>query len=219
MSAAQPRERSTTLEHKSLPERVHQILRQRILDNELPAGTPLVELPLAAEFGVSRTTVRSALRELHAERLIEISPRRGSRVTRMSQRDIDEVCYARYVLEAAGLPEVLADGRAALVRAMSEALERMKSAVTAGDTSDVILADTELHRAIVSAPNHPVVIDMWDSLNGQMGALMRSDLDRQGIEIDETVRRHARLVTAVRRYSPDRVVAMLRSHYLDPMKS
>jgi GntR family transcriptional regulator, rspAB operon transcriptional repressor len=216
MSAKAPGERSTMLEHKSLPERVHQILRQRILDNDLPAGTALVELPLAAEFGVSRTTIRSALRELHADRLIEISPRRGSTVTRMSQRDIDEVCYARYVLEAAGLPEVLETGRAALVRVMAEAVEHMKSAVAAGDTSGVILADTELHRAIVSAANHPVVIDMWDSLNGQMGALMRSDLDRQGIEIDETVRRHARLVTAVRRQSPDRVVAALHRHYLGP---
>lgn len=217
MAASHPGERSTVLDHKSLPERVHQILRQRILDNELPAGTALVELPLAAEFGVSRTTIRSALRELQAERLIEINPRRGTTVSRMSQRDIDEVCYARFVLEAACLPEVLPGGRAALVRAMTDALEHMKSAAAAGDTSGVILADTELHRATVAATSHPVVLDMWDGLNAQMGALMRSALDRQGIELDETVRRHVKLISVVRRQGLDRVVDELRRHYLGPV--
>ena len=61
---------STIVQHQSLPERVHQILRERILTKELPAGTLLIELDLSEEFGVSRTTIRSALRELKAERLI-----------------------------------------------------------------------------------------------------------------------------------------------------
>jgi DNA-binding GntR family transcriptional regulator len=42
------------LEHVSLPEAVSRALRHRILNNELPAETRLVEASLAAEFGVSR---------------------------------------------------------------------------------------------------------------------------------------------------------------------
>src|SRR5262245_18180259 len=92
------RRRRDVLQHRSLPESVHQVLRLRILNNELPAGTPLIELNLADEFGVSRTNVRAALRELAAERLIEVRPRRQTIVTRMSAEDIEEACYARYVL-------------------------------------------------------------------------------------------------------------------------
>jgi DNA-binding GntR family transcriptional regulator len=207
---------SSVVQLRSLPEQVHEILRLRILNNELPAGAPLPEFPLAEEFGVSRTTIRSAMRELQAERLIEVSPRRGSTVTRMSERDIQEVCYARYVLEAAGLPEVLPGVRPQLARDIKAALERMKSAATAGDAAGVIRADTELHRAIMAAAGHPVLLDMWESLNGQMGALMRSDLDRQGIGLEVTVRRHARLLSVMRQGQADDVVAALRMHYLDP---
>jgi GntR family transcriptional regulator, rspAB operon transcriptional repressor len=207
---------SSVLEHRSLPEQVHEILRLRILNNELPAGAPLAEVPLAAEFGVSRTTIRSAMRELQAERLIEVSPRRGSTVSRMSDSDIREVCYARYVLEAAAYHDALPGNRERLVADMESALARMESAARSGDTAGVILTDTDLHRAVMTAAGHPVLLDLWESLNGQMGALMRSDLDRQGIGLDVTAGGHARLLSVIRERAADEVIAALRLHYLDP---
>ena len=63
--------------HQSLPELVRLTLRRRILNNELAAGERLTEASLAAEFGVSRTTLRSALTALQNDRLVEFSPRRG----------------------------------------------------------------------------------------------------------------------------------------------
>ena len=91
------------LEHVSLPEAVSRALRRRILNNELPAETRLVEANLAAEFGVSRGTIRDAMRSLQAEGLIAIVPRRYSVVTRMSPEDAEDVCFARYVLEHASI--------------------------------------------------------------------------------------------------------------------
>ena len=81
--------------HLSLPDEVHLTLKRRILNNELTSGERLVESNLAAEFGVSRTTLRSALRELKNEGLVEITPRRGCFVARMSQADIEDACFAR----------------------------------------------------------------------------------------------------------------------------
>src|SRR2546421_11071751 len=91
------------LDHVSLPEAVGKALRHRILNNEIPAETRLVEANLAAEFGVSRATIRDAMRSLQAEGLIAIVPRRYSVVTRMSLEDAEDVCFARYVLERASL--------------------------------------------------------------------------------------------------------------------
>jgi DNA-binding GntR family transcriptional regulator len=69
--------------HQSLPEVVRLTLRRRILNNELAAGERLIEANLAAEFGVSRTTLRAALMELKNDRLVEFLPRRGCSVARM----------------------------------------------------------------------------------------------------------------------------------------
>lgn len=206
----------TVFRHRSLPESVHEVLRSRILNNELPAGTPLVEIPLAEEFGVSRTTVRAALRELRSERLVEVLPRRGTFVTRMSATDVVEACYARFVLESAGLAEVWETARTTLVADMVQAVQVMQEACDREDLAAIVEADTAFHRLIVEAGRHPRIIELWSTLNGQMGALMRSSLDRQGIDLTEAVQRHTKLVTAFRRKDPAVALAALQLHYLDP---
>jgi DNA-binding GntR family transcriptional regulator len=200
--------------HRSLPESVHEILRARILNNEIPAGAPLLEVALAEEFGVSRTTIRAAMRELHAERLIEITPRRGSTVIRMSEEDALEVCFARYTLESISSKELSRGGRRELADRMDEALQVMALCGTKGDLAGVVEADTELHKLIVQASGHRLIVDMWSGLNAQMGALMRSSLDRQHIGLDETVRRHETLIAAFRDLPRNAVDAALREHYV-----
>src|SRR5262249_61571005 len=108
----------TILEHVSLPEAVGRALRHRILNNELPADTRLVEANLASEFGVSRGTIRDAMRSLQSEGLIEIVPRRYSIVTRMSSEDAEDVCFARYVLEDASVKGGLGQRRKDLSRSL-----------------------------------------------------------------------------------------------------
>jgi GntR family transcriptional regulator, rspAB operon transcriptional repressor len=200
--------------HRSLPESVHEILRARILNNEIPAGAPLLEVALAEEFGVSRTTIRAAMRELHAERLIEITPRRGSTVIRMSEEDALEVCFARYTLESISVKELSRGERRSLADRMEEALQVMALCGTKGDMAGVVEADTELHQLIVQASGHPLIVDMWSGLNAQMGALMRSSLDRQRIGLEETVRRHETLIEAFRGQPRNAVDAALREHYV-----
>jgi GntR family transcriptional regulator, rspAB operon transcriptional repressor len=204
----------SVLRHLSLPESVHEILRARILNNEIPAGTPLLEVALSEEFGVSRTTIRAAMRELQAERLIEITPRRGTTVIRMSEADAREVCFARYTLEEVSLKGLRKTERRDLADRMDEVLQVMDLCATKGDLAGVVEADTDLHRVIVEASGHPLIVDMWVGLNGQMGALMRSSLDRQRIELAETVRRHAELIATFREQPSAAVGAALREHYL-----
>jgi DNA-binding GntR family transcriptional regulator len=206
---------STIVQHQSLPERVHQILRDRILAKELPAGTLLIELDLSEEFGVSRTTIRSALRELKAERLIEVSPRRGSSVSRMSAELSMEICMARYALEGADLERVLRADRPGLTARMEDALGAMKDAASSGDLSALVQADTDLHRHVVAAADLPLLLDLWQGLNGQMAALMLSSLDRQGIDLQESVRRHAELIEDFRTMRPAQAVKALREHYVN----
>jgi DNA-binding GntR family transcriptional regulator len=56
--------------------------------------------------------------------------------------------------------------------------------------------------------------DLWSMLNSQMGALMRAELDRQGIEMLETVQRHQGIVSAVSDGDLPRLRAELRTHYM-----
>ena len=137
-------------------------------------------------------------------------------VTRMSAEDVTEVCYARFVLESAGLSEVWESTRTSLAARMSEVVHQMQLAADKGDLAGIVEADTDLHRLIVTAAGHPRLVELWSTMNGQMGALMRSSLERQHIDLSEAVTRHSKLVRAFRRKDPQSAVAALREHYLDP---
>jgi DNA-binding GntR family transcriptional regulator len=204
----------TILEHVSLPEAVGRALRHRILNNELPAETRLVEANLAAEFGVSRGTIRDAMRGLQAEGLIDIVPRRYSVVTRMSAADAEDVCYARYVLEDASLDQGLGPDAEQVARALQAELEQMSAAARDDDMDALVDSDTRFHELLVSVSGRRRLRDLWSVLNSQMGALMRAEIERQGIGLTDAADRHQQLLEAVRAGDLAQLRRQIHDHYL-----
>lgn len=202
------------LEHVSLPEAVGRALRHRILNNELPAETRLVEANLAAEFGVSRGTIRDAMRSLQAEGLIAIVPRRYSVVTRMSQEDAEDVCFARCALEDASVEGGFGPHRKELAKALRLALDHMSIAARTDDLDALVASDTQFHELIIEVSGRRRLKDLWSMLNSQMGALMRSEIERQGIGLDDAVERHRGILDAVTNGDLPRLRKELRDHYL-----
>ena len=202
------------LEHVSLPEAVGRALRRRILNNELPAETRLVEANLAAEFGVSRGTIRDAMRSLQAEGLIAIVPRRYSVVTRMSPNDAEDVCFARYVLEDASFDRGFGPNRKELVRNLRLALEHMSVAARTDDMDALVAGDTRFHELLIDASGRGRLKDLWSMLNSQMGAVMREEIERQGISLLDAAERHRAIFDAVSDGDLSRLRRELRVHYL-----
>lgn len=202
------------LEHVSLPEAVSRALRHRILNNELPAETRLVEANLAAEFGVSRGTIRDAMRSLSSEGLIAIVPRRYSVVTRMSHEDAEDVCFARYVLEDASVEGGLGRNRKELVKALRLAMDHMSIAARTDDMDALVASDTSFHELLADISGRRRLTDLWRMLNSQMGALMRSEIERQGIGLTDAVQRHRGILEAVSDNDLGRLRKELRDHYM-----
>jgi DNA-binding GntR family transcriptional regulator len=202
------------LEHVSLPEAVGRALRHRILNNELPAETRLVEANLAAEFGVSRGTIRDAMRSLQAEGLIAIVPRRYSIVTRMSPEDAEDVGFARCALEDASVEGGFGPHRKELAKALRLALDHMSIAARTDDLDALVASDTQFHELIIEMSGRRRLKDLWSMLNSQMGALMRSEIERQGIGLDDAVERHRGILEAVTNGDLPRLRKELRDHYL-----
>lgn len=83
----------------TLRERTADVIRQAIVDQKLPPGTHLKERQLCEMLGVSRTSVREALRHLESEHLIETIPHRGPVVVALSTTEAGHLYMTRAVLE------------------------------------------------------------------------------------------------------------------------
>jgi DNA-binding GntR family transcriptional regulator len=112
-----------SLAPSSLTDEIVLRLEKAILEGVYPPGTHLRQDELCERFGVSRTPVRQALRDLQARNLVVLVPNRGATVRVPSRRDAHEVYAVRAELEgyAAELAAARADSRLELELAAVEA--------------------------------------------------------------------------------------------------
>jgi DNA-binding GntR family transcriptional regulator len=128
-------------------------LRKRILDGDLKPGTPLREEALSGEYDVARHSLRSALRTLQGEGIVQIEPNRGARVKSLSTEDVRGLSELRLALEIEAARLALERGGGRLPAPVHRALERLVAACRRSRPSwgSVAKAHEALHHEIVLA--------------------------------------------------------------------
>jgi DNA-binding GntR family transcriptional regulator len=84
-------------------DQVYRILRDAIESGELAAGQSLPEIALVEKTGFSRTPVREALRQLAADGLVDIEPRRAPTVSRITVQGARDLFAFRRLVESAAV--------------------------------------------------------------------------------------------------------------------
>lgn len=131
-----------------MADQVASLLRQRILEGEFRPGTQLQELPLASSLGVSRNTMREAIRILSIEGLLRRSLHRGAAVSQLSLRDVQDIYQLRRMLE---LPAVLAAHHPdpGLMHEFRSAVEQYELAVRDRSWSRAVSHDLHFHSLLI----------------------------------------------------------------------
>jgi DNA-binding GntR family transcriptional regulator len=132
-------------------------LRERILSGELKPGTPLREEALSGEYEVARHSLRSALRALQGEGVVQIEPNRGARVKTLSPEDVRGLSDLRIALEVESARMALERGNGRLPTGVHRALERLVAACRRSKASWGAVAEAHeaLHHEIVLAAASP----------------------------------------------------------------
>lgn len=124
-------------------------LRDRIVAGALMPGTPLREVSLAQEFGVSRNTFREALRQLATESLVDVRRHRGAVVRVMAVEDIRDLYRVRRVLELRAIDDGVRGGAVSLAP-IAAAVDESEEAVAAGNWREAGTASLRFHQALVA---------------------------------------------------------------------
>ena len=132
----------------SVADQVAGVLRQRVLNGELRPGTSLQEIPLAESLGVSRNTMREAMRILSLEGLLKRSIHRGIAVAQLSLRDVQEIYHVRRVWRSP--PFMPRPGlRPNCWKNCWRALEHYEEAVEARDWVSAVNHDLHFHSLLI----------------------------------------------------------------------
>jgi DNA-binding GntR family transcriptional regulator len=164
-----PLDRNFKLSFKpvGLGAQVAEILAQAILDGSFKGGDQLVETDLQADFGISRSPLREALRELEKKGLVVVVPRKGTFVKRITRKEIEENFPVRAALEGLAAGLALANMTEEALERMAQALEEMGEAVKTGETKHFFTHHLEFHETFIEHCGNDLLIGLLKNLRMQ----------------------------------------------------
>lgn len=210
---------------RSLVDQALEQLRLRIAQGAWAVGERLPTEPeLCAELGISRNTVREAMRVLAFSGLIEIRQGDGSYLRSMTDplgtmRALSH-CTPGQAQETRQILEVEAIGLAAQrrtasdLRALRTALDT-SAALYQGDLEAYISADLAFHQRLVDAAHNPALSELYQYFSAIVGAQLRQTLNlspRRQAVFDL----HVALLDAVEQQDPERAKSLCRQLINEP---
>jgi len=204
-------------------------LQVEILTGQIPLGTRLLQEDLAARFGVSRTPIREALRQLQAIGLVEQLGHRGALVRSFTPEECRNIFLVRAELE--GLAAERAAGRLSghdradldVAQAMLRAGYARYGTLAADDmTARSIVceqwsqANELFHNVVLAAADCPPLRDTVQALQNRVPRSLawRTFADNPRI-IPASIEDHERILGALVQPDPRRARRLLHAHVLD----
>ena len=197
-------------------------IRARIMNGELAIGKPLRQAALATEFGVSRTPVREALRQLQNGGLIEMQPNRGAVVRVPAPWEVRQAYEVRAELEGMAArraaSRITERGLAALREhnaVLCEAVARAEDEARGAGGLTTTAANDCFHTVICEAADNPWLTRMIDRINESFPRNV-SSLALAGDERHRqlNIRQHEAVIDALAAHDADRADALMREHVI-----
>jgi DNA-binding GntR family transcriptional regulator len=156
-----------------LRQQVVKLLREDILNGALVSGQRLVEGALCESYGVSRTVIREALRQLESESLISVVPSRGPIVTELSLKDIESIYEVRARLEGLAGECFALHATREQCKALVDLLDRMEEEYMHGTVEQRESIKSEFYAVLAAGCGNKVLTEMLRSIHARIAIFRR----------------------------------------------
>ena len=195
---------------RPLYEQVAEALRQQIFNRELEPGNWIDEQKLAAEFGISRTPMREALKVLAVEGLVTMKVRRGAYVTEMSVEDVRQVYRLLSLLESDAAAEVAVKASAAELAELHALHDHLEKQAHRRDA--FFAANEQFHLRLLTLDGNRWRQQVVNDLRKVMKLNRHHSLFREG-RIAESLAEHRSLMLALERRDGPAAAALMQAHF------
>lgn len=186
-------------------------LADEIVHGKLRPGTPVDETQIAARYGVSRTPIREAIRQLTADGLLETRAHRGAIVRDFSEQQLDGMFAVMAELE------LLCARWAALAMTRNEFKDldtlhqATKHLVHDCDPAGYALANERFHEAIYQGAHNGYLAELTISTRARLAPFRRAQFETAG-RLARSFAEHGRVVAAIKAGDAAGAQEAMRAH-------
>lgn len=195
--------------HQTLREKILETIRDAILKGSLKPGERVSEPELAERFGISRTPIREAFRQLESEGYLEVVPRKGAVVASLSERDVVEFYAIKSILEghaARIAAERMSERDVERLEAINAKLQQIAAA---GDIKSFFRVHDEFHELFIKVSGNDKLVELINQLVLKFNRLRLASLAQPG-RMEISVQEHRKIIEAFRDHDGERAENLVR---------
>jgi DNA-binding GntR family transcriptional regulator len=197
--------------HLTLREKILEHIRDAIISGSLKAGSRVSEPELAERYGISRTPIREAFRQLESEGYLTVIPRRGAVVSEFSQKDVEDFYAIKSILEGYA-------ARQACNKLTGKELDKLQ----ANNARLAVLADqndikaffkihNDFHVMFIKAADNEKLRELINSVETRFQRLRFMSLNMPG-RMKISVQEHGKIIEAFRRRDAEAAEMLVRKN-------
>jgi GntR family transcriptional regulator, rspAB operon transcriptional repressor len=198
------------LHKESAREYAHRTIKDNIVSLDLEPGSMVSESKLSAELGVSRTPVHEALIELSKSNLVEVYPQKGSFISLIDSKLVDEVRFLRLVLEKAMIELVCEIATDEDIFPMRENLKLQEFYSEHHSPTKMLSLDNEFHRLLFVICKKENSYRMLEDMTAHFNRVRRLSLNVTGDK--NNIADHRRILEAIEKRDAESAKNIITKH-------
>lgn len=204
-----------TINHTKISEQVYNYLRDEIMAGHLTPGQRLDLEELVGQLKISKMPIKEAVGRLATEGLLDIQARRGTFVSRVDPRELEESYEVRRALEVLAGELAVERIRPADIRKLQALIKEMEEAAAERNVAQHIAKNFEFHELIIEIAGNRKLLAIYRQLRAPIhiaGVHHRSTnwLER----VPQEQREHRAIVRALERRDGEATTRAINAHLM-----
>lgn len=190
--------KKTQIKHLTLREKTLESIREAIISGDFKAGVRISEPELAERFGISRTPIREAFRQLESEGYLKVLPRRGAIISEYSHKDVEDFYSIKSILEgyaACCACEKLSNKDIDRLQIINDKLAELAHS---GDIKSFFKIHSDFHEVFIKASGNEKLYELVAGLVSKFQMTRFTSLSLPG-RMANSVQEHNNIIDAFRK--------------------
>lgn len=188
-------------------------LRQALVGGSFAAGERILEVELAARLGVSRGTLREALRHLEQEGLVVTSPHRGTFVVNPTPEEVSDIFGLRIALESYAAEEAARLITPAELDSLVLVVDDLEALSERATLAPRLALDLHFHELLIEAAGNARLLRTWTELLAPLRVLLAARSETI-LNIAGVVHQHRHVIDALRHRDGAAARETMRAHLI-----
>lgn len=188
--------------HLTLREKILEHIRDAIISGALKAGSRVSEPELAERYGISRTPIREAFRQLESEGYLTVIPRRGAVVSEFSQKDVEDFYAIKSILEGYAARQACSRLTGKELDKLQANNSRLIELAALNDIKTFVKVHNDFHETFIKAADNEKLRELITSVVTRFQRLRFMSLSLPG-RMEIVIQEHAKIIEAFRRKDAD----------------